>query len=327
MSLPGNKKPVQRFEQWSSVALFQLINTLLPCRYHTRQAHTGNCLEEELSLAGKDMESMDACGGGKKRALTSELAQVLAMVRELEARMDQDLPVAARELCGALASSIDRSIRIARSCWPEPESPESGDWSAQNRAGGGNARKDAQFKRRKGVPSVRRQVRATSVQDMTALNDGLSWRKYGQKDILGAKYPRAYFRCRHRHTQDCYATKQVQCVDGDPLLYDVVYHGAHTCAQAAHPSAEQLQPGNAGQEQSLMSARETEGLQAGLESMTPFSGNDNGAIGGGFLPLLSPTSLECPFRSSYAAGDLGVDMELEPQFEEFFWNPTESFQW
>jgi hypothetical protein len=56
-------------------------------------------------------------GGGDKSALASELAQVLAMVRELEARMDQDpLPAAARELCAGLASSVDRSIRIARSC-------------------------------------------------------------------------------------------------------------------------------------------------------------------------------------------------------------------
>ena len=92
---------------------------------------------------------MDVCaggvGGGEKRALASELAQVQAMVRELEARMDQDLPAAARELCGALASSVDRSIRIARSCrWVKPDSPGSGDGSprsdgAQHPAAGGNA--------------------------------------------------------------------------------------------------------------------------------------------------------------------------------------------
>jgi hypothetical protein len=51
--------------------------------------------------------------------------------------------------------------------------------------------------RRKGTPCVRRQLRAASVQDAAALDDGLSWRKYGQKDILGAKYPRS---ARTRHS-------------------------------------------------------------------------------------------------------------------------------
>ena len=54
---------------------------------------------------------MDGCGGG---ALASELAQVQAMVRELEARMDQDLPAAARELCGELACGWDSSLMTAR---------------------------------------------------------------------------------------------------------------------------------------------------------------------------------------------------------------------
>lgn len=43
------------------------------------------------------------------------------------------------------------------------------------------------------------------------------------------KLRRAYFRCTHRHTQGCLATKQVQRTDGDPELFDVIYHGDHTC--------------------------------------------------------------------------------------------------
>ena len=34
-------------------------------------------------------------------------------------------------------------------------------------------------------------MRVSTVQDVSPLDDGLSWRKYGQKDILGAKYPRS----------------------------------------------------------------------------------------------------------------------------------------
>jgi hypothetical protein len=82
--------------------------------------------------------------GGDKSALASELAQVLAMVRELEARMDQDpLPATARELCAELASSVDRSIRIARSCCVDSPASRAG----SPRSDGGNAGA-AQSKRR-----------------------------------------------------------------------------------------------------------------------------------------------------------------------------------
>jgi hypothetical protein len=60
-------------------------------------------------------------------------------------------------------------------------------------------------------------------------DDGHSWRKYGQKDILGAKHPRGYYRCTHHNSQSCAATKQVQRADKDPALFDVVYHDQHTC--------------------------------------------------------------------------------------------------
>jgi hypothetical protein len=42
------------------------------------------------------------------------------------------------------------------------------------------------------TPGVRKQVRVPAVRDYAAaLDDGFSWRKYGQKEILGAKYPRS----------------------------------------------------------------------------------------------------------------------------------------
>ncbi|KAL0379415.1 UNVERIFIED_CONTAM: putative WRKY transcription factor 41 [Sesamum angustifolium] len=57
------------------------------------------------------------------------------------------------------------------------------------------------------------------------LDDGYNWRKYGQKDILGANHPRAYYRCTHRNTQGCLATKQVQRADEDPSIFEVIYSG------------------------------------------------------------------------------------------------------
>ncbi|KAJ4978185.1 hypothetical protein NE237_008965 [Protea cynaroides] len=61
------------------------------------------------------------------------------------------------------------------------------------------------------------------------IEDGYSWRKYGQKEILNAKFPRSYFRCTHRHDQGCLATKQVQKTEDETPMYRTTYIGHHTC--------------------------------------------------------------------------------------------------
>lgn len=92
------------------------------------------------------------------------------------------------------------------------------------------------FKKRKTSPQWSKQVRVCSATGMGGeLDDGHSWRKYGQKDILGANHPRAYYRCTHRNTQGCLATKQVQRSDGDSSIVEVTYKGRHSC-KASHPS-------------------------------------------------------------------------------------------
>ncbi|XP_071698419.1 probable WRKY transcription factor 38 [Rutidosis leptorrhynchoides] len=60
-------------------------------------------------------------------------------------------------------------------------------------------------------------------------NDGYMWRKYGQKEILNAKYPREYYRCTYRNTHGCCATKQVQRSSDDPSIFEITYLGKHTC--------------------------------------------------------------------------------------------------
>uniref|UniRef100_A0A0D9XVD4 WRKY domain-containing protein n=1 Tax=Leersia perrieri TaxID=77586 RepID=A0A0D9XVD4_9ORYZ len=85
------------------------------------------------------------------------------------------------------------------------------------------------------------QVRVSSMQDIAPLDDGYSWRKYGQKDILGAKYPISYYRCTHTF-YGCGAKKKVQRTDGDPLLFDVEYKGVHTCHDKAHVSPRRPSP-------------------------------------------------------------------------------------
>lgn len=90
------------------------------------------------------------------------------------------------------------------------------------------------------------------------LDDGFSWRKYGQKDILGAKYPRGYYRCTHRHVQGCLATKQVQRSDEDPTIFEVTYRGRHTCNQGSEPKpplavAEKAETSSQGKHQQVIS--------------------------------------------------------------------------
>jgi len=51
--------------------------------------------------------------------------------------------------------------------------------------------------------------------------------------IIGVVNCRGYYRCTHRHSQGCLATKQVQRSDEDHSIFEVTYRGRHTCNQAS----------------------------------------------------------------------------------------------
>ncbi|KAK1572230.1 hypothetical protein Q3G72_029382 [Acer saccharum] len=69
-------------------------------------------------------------------------------------------------------------------------------------------------------------------------DDGYTWRKYGQKEILNSKFPRSYYRCTHQKMYNCLAKKQVQRLDDDPYTFEVTYHDDHTCHMSSTaPSA------------------------------------------------------------------------------------------
>ncbi|KAJ4826001.1 hypothetical protein Tsubulata_027594 [Turnera subulata] len=98
-------------------------------------------------------------------------------------------------------------------------------------------------KKRNCMPRWTKQVRVNPGMGLEGpLDDGFSWRKYGQKDILGAKHPRGYYRCTHRNVQGCLATKQVQRSDEDPTIFDITYRGKHTCSQAPEILPQTRQP-------------------------------------------------------------------------------------
>ncbi|KAJ1689639.1 hypothetical protein LUZ63_013794 [Rhynchospora breviuscula] len=181
---------------------------------------------------------MEAC------FLVKELNQMKDLVRQFEAYLEQ--PSSSIEPYKNLASkmhvSIEKSLNIAKDFGlietkvSAPESPrsangypssESFDQAYKNQDG-----KETISKKRKTMPKWRNQVTVhTDCGVVGPLEDGYSWRKYGQKDILGAKHPRGYYRCTHRNTQGCLATKQVQRTDENAMVFDVTYHGTHTCQQ------------------------------------------------------------------------------------------------
>lgn len=54
---------------------------------------------------------------------------------------------------------------------------------------------------------------------------------FSKNRFLFSLHYRGYYRCTHRGTQGCLATKQVQKADADPSTMVVTYRGEHTCSQ------------------------------------------------------------------------------------------------
>ncbi|XP_008775571.1 probable WRKY transcription factor 41 [Phoenix dactylifera] len=189
---------------------------------------------------------MENGAGSDRSLLVAELTQIRELARQMEAHLDQPCPI---EFCKPLAekilSSIDKSICMAKKSDSEgqqqqqqlagTDSPRSATESPHsensNQAFRDYDRKEMS-KKRKTLPRWTSQIKVCPGEGVEGpLDDGHSWRKYGQKDILGATYPRGYYRCTHRNTQGCLATKQVQRSDENPSVFDVTYHGTHTCHQ------------------------------------------------------------------------------------------------
>ncbi|XP_042455200.1 transcription factor WRKY19-like [Zingiber officinale] len=219
-------------------------------------------------------------GKEQRDLLLDELARLQELARLVEVELILHF---SSESCHLLLqemlTAIDKSISLVKSSHPE--------------VAGECLRSAGKIpKKRKIMPKWTKEVRVDSgaVEGVESpVGDGCSWRKYGQKDILGAKHPRCYFRCRHRATQGCPATKQVQRSDGDPLLFRVIYHGEHTCHQAAEQQ----------RSRDLLSSFRT-GLTVETEDLVPTT-PDNSNCG---------VSRPSPTLPSPTAGDAGVNSDV-----------------
>ncbi|XP_062193327.1 transcription factor WRKY19-like [Phragmites australis] len=285
------------------------------------------------------MESVD--GNGGSRLVVMELSHIKDLVRQLEVQL-----VGSPDLCKHLASQIssltERSIGMITSSHlyggrkrSEADASLVSPLSATPTPSPVSDVTDGPFKntkKRKIMEKRKHQVRVSSAGGgESPVEDGHSWRKYGQKEILGAKHPRGYYRCTHRHSQGCAATKQVQRSDEDPTLFDVIYHAEHTCVQraaAAGQAAAATQPPERNtDEQSLLQSPsasltvKTEGLavptdrQGWSSTATPFCFPTMPASGC-LAPELRPFSrLETP--ENWGVSPTTLDSKHAACFEPF----------
>ncbi|CAM0912882.1 unnamed protein product [Alopecurus aequalis] len=195
-------------------------------------------------------------GGDTMQQLLSILADgeehARRLLGELPPAADYQLPLPAEECCRGVARqlrcafakaiAVAKAIEAAHGGASGTDSPRSADESS---GAGAVATRDATqvherqgiCKRRKGLPRWTEKFRIPEPSLEYTPDDGLSWRKYGQKDILGAKFPRGYYRCTYRNAQGCPATKHVQRSDADLAVFDVTYQGEHTCHQKQRNAA------------------------------------------------------------------------------------------
>ncbi|KAK9698479.1 hypothetical protein RND81_08G107300 [Saponaria officinalis] len=187
---------------------------------------------------------LSGCGSYEQDSLVIELMYGMELAKELKAHVGTEGAV---EGTGMLAEkirssfekallilkwsgSMEQSNQIVVPTSTIPASPISVVGSPKSEDLNQQEAKDFSRKRKK-LPSWTDQVKVNSENGVEGPpNDGHSWRKYGQKDILGAKHPRSYYRCTYRTYQGCSAIKQVQRNDEDPSLFDITYKGTHTCA-------------------------------------------------------------------------------------------------
>nr|QGQ64070.1 WRKY transcription factor 47 [Santalum album] len=202
--------------------------------------------------------------------LMHELTQGMELTKQLRLHLNSSTSSAeTREfLVQRIQSSFDKALLILK--WsgpavaqPQPESPVSFYASPWN--------EDQKHvsKKRKILPKRTDHVTVCSENGLEgSMEDGYSWRKYGQKDILGMKYPRSYYRCTYRHIQGCWATKLVQRSDEDPSIIEVTYKGSHTCSQA---SRQILPPASPEKKQQPNLSVDTEDLGSKDMMSFPFS--------------------------------------------------------
>lgn len=90
-------------------------------------------------------------------------------------------------------------------------------------------------RKRRYTPTSTRNVSANSSEAGNDIppEDGYTWRKYGQKEILGDDHPRMYYKCTFHDDRGCKAKKIAQRSNGNPSVIQVRYSEVHSCQRDA----------------------------------------------------------------------------------------------
>ncbi|KAH7651580.1 WRKY domain-containing protein [Dioscorea alata] len=199
------------------------IKTINHSRYKTTHhiEQTSNFKQVKLSEKVK-MEGDKS----DQKMLLDELSRARELMRQLTVHLstNESYGTSARELM----CSIEKAFSLAElSCFNDQEKRStSGSLQSENEQ---DMREMS--RKRKSLPTMTRQIQLAAEGEVSSMDDGYHWRKYGQKGILGAKHPRSYYRCTHRNTYGCSATKQMQKADNNPTVLNITYYGHHTCHQ------------------------------------------------------------------------------------------------
>ncbi|KAI3955028.1 hypothetical protein MKW98_005031 [Papaver atlanticum] len=186
----------------------------------------------------------------QKPLILNELTQAKELLEQLLLGLDSATSTAANLLVPQILSSFENTLSMLTGIKSEADSVQSQITGTKtdvipsdsprsvDRSPCSNYKSDLTgiaSKKRKTLQRWTEQVRVCEHTGLEGpVDDGYSWRKYGQKDILGANYPRGYYRCTHSNAQGCLARKQVQRSDEDSSMFSVTYCGRHTCIQGAH---------------------------------------------------------------------------------------------
>nr|CAB3456501.1 unnamed protein product [Digitaria exilis]CAB3502978.1 unnamed protein product [Digitaria exilis] len=253
---------------------------------------------------------MAACPGGE--TMERFIVGAQKSTNQLKAELAKLLPAAGSAHAGtetsgrvvdALLSNITDSLSQALACLRlgvlDTQQPQ-GQSSTAAAGGSGGARRSRQRIRTDGACRV-------IVLLQNEVQDSYRWRKYGQKDILGARFPRSYFKC--GHNSSCPAKKQVQNSDADPSKVEVAYFETHTCGD--DPSPLSLSSHNA---PGAVIISGTQGSTARLVpvAMVP---SDQHCIAGQLPPLMYPVPDLTTAGSNVprTAGDIQGDAAVVPE--------------
>ncbi|CAJ1937288.1 unnamed protein product [Sphenostylis stenocarpa] len=288
---------------------------------------------------------MDSEWSWEQNTLINELIQGMEVARKLKEDLRMPNSVDSRDmLVQRILSSYEKALLILR-CNAStselqatsqafatllPDSPLSVHGSPLSEYVDGSIKNHQEIKhdskKRKITPKWMDHVRVSCESGLEGpQEDGYNWRKYGQKDILGAKYPRSYYRCTFRNTQGCWATKQVQRSDEDPKIFDITYRGKHTCSQGNNAVLPPKSPDK--QEKPHSRNIDIHHVQASQENLTKFRNIlsastdklDNGDMA---YPFTFPSTLDNQDNHSLIPLTLENECFLSDQCQTHLLSPT-----